>query len=191
MRKRMFFLLLGLVIVVAGLIYASVRTQPPSGKVVIEINRFQMTKEEFGEDFQQVNVGKEDTPKVRKRFLENLINRKLILQEASRLGLDKEKDFLKAIERFWEQSLLKIMLDRKSKEVADEVSVTDGEIEAYYNEMVERGVVTKPLSEVYNEMKWQLFRRRQTQALNSWIEELRKKAKIEIKDELLGIEEKK
>lgn len=147
-----------------------------------------MTAEEFEEEFKEAGAGLLGPVNQKEAFLENLINRKLILQEAERLGLNQEREFLKSIERFYEQTLLKAVLDRKSNEFASRIQTNDQEIEAYYNELKDRGLVEKPLTEVYKEIKWQVIRNKQTQAFNSWIEGLREKAKIEVDKKALGIE---
>lgn len=185
MRKNnIFFIAAGLIML---LIFSYGCAKERQKRIALRINDFIMTEEELEEEIRKSEIS--DSPSERQKFLEDLINRKLILQEAEHLGLDKEREFLKAVERFWEQSLLKIMIDRKSKEIAGQISVTDREIEKRYNEMLEQGTVNKPLSESYNEIKWQVLRNKQTQALNAWVEGLRRKAKVEIKSKILDAKE--
>ncbi|MCX5657778.1 MAG: hypothetical protein NTZ48_06100, partial [Candidatus Omnitrophica bacterium] len=131
-------------------------------------------------------VGSDTNPKA--RLMEDLINRKLILQEAERLGLSNDKEFLKSIERFYEQSLLKIVIDKMSNKFSSDVKVLDNEVEAFYNDLKQKGLIQKPLAEAYKEIKWQLMRRKQVAAFEKWGEELHKKAKIEIDKKALGIE---
>ncbi|MCM8766294.1 MAG: hypothetical protein NC920_05625 [Candidatus Omnitrophica bacterium] len=155
----------------------------------IRINSFQMSAKEFEEEFKEAGAGLLGPANQKEVFLENLINRKLILQEAERLGLNRDKEFLKSIEHFYEQTLLKAVLDKKSNEFASKTQVNEKEIEVYYNELKEKGLIEKPLSEVYKEIKWQLLRQKQTQAFNSWVESLKGKARIEVDKKALGIEE--
>ena len=93
----------------------------PSGtkaaEVVVSINNYDITRDEFETLFRESAYGKSDTPESRREFLGNLIDRKLILQYAQKEGLDREGAFLKMIESFWEQSLLKVALDRKNREI--------------------------------------------------------------------------
>ncbi|MCM8793571.1 MAG: SurA N-terminal domain-containing protein [Candidatus Omnitrophica bacterium] len=157
-------------------------------KLVIKINNFQMTAKEFEEEFREAGASILGPNNQKEKFLENLVNRKLILQEAENLGLNKDKEFLKSIERFYEQMLLKAVLDKKSNEFASKTQVNEQEIEAYYNELKEKGLIEKPLSEVYKEIKWQLLRQKQAQAFEQWVEGLRAKARIEIDKKALGLE---
>lgn len=156
-------------------------------KIAIKINNFKMTTEEFAEEFKEAGAGLLGPANQKEAFLENLINRKLILQEAERLGLNRDKVFLKSIERFYEQTLLKSVLDKKSNEFISKVQVSEKEIEDFYNELKEKGLIDKPLSEVYKEIRWQVLRQKQSQAFNNWIEGLKEKAKIEIDKKALGI----
>ena len=107
-----------LIIILAVLMIGGCKCQAKNKQVLARINNYEITKQEFNEEFKDSAYGVSDTEESRKSFLENLINRKLILQDAQRQGLDKDSAFLKSIERFWEQSLLKVMLDKKSKDIS-------------------------------------------------------------------------
>ena len=84
-------------------------------KPAIEIGEIKVTADEFKEAFrasrfaEYKELGHAD-------FLNTFLKRKLILKEAERLGLDKDPEFLKDVQYFWEQSLLKLVLARQSKE---------------------------------------------------------------------------
>lgn len=93
-------------------------------EIVAKINNFEITKDRFELEFKESVYGRQDTLQSRKEFLDNLIDRKLILQDAQAKGLDKEQGFLRMIERFWEQALLKIALDRKTAEIAGDRRVS-------------------------------------------------------------------
>jgi hypothetical protein len=97
---------------------AGCKCQAKDRQVLAKINNYEITKQEFEEEFMDSGFGAYDTEESRKSFLDNLINRKIVLQEAQGQGIDKDEAFLKSIERFWEQSLLKAMLDKKSKDIA-------------------------------------------------------------------------
>lgn len=153
--------------------------------IALKINNYKMTQEEFEGEFRDSPYAKLDTPESRKEFLNNLINRKLLLQEAEAEGLDKQKNFLRSIEKFWEQSLLKIILDSKTREIAASVQISDQEIETKYKDMVRKGETTKNYQEIYRDIKWQLTRAKQSQVLNDWIDNLKKKSYIEYNKSIL------
>jgi len=55
----------------------------------------------------------------------SLVTRQLLLDEAQRLGIDKENDFSKALKDYYEQSLIKVLTDRKLKSIKVDVSEED------------------------------------------------------------------
>lgn len=112
MKNKMIFLLL--IMFLAGCSCPL----PKNENVLAKINNYTITLEEFQTQFSQSPYSKDNTPEAKKEFLKLLIGRKLILQDAQAKGLDKENDFLKMIEKFWEQSLLKLALQRKSQEIS-------------------------------------------------------------------------
>ena len=92
----------------------------------------------------------------------------------------KQEDFLKTIERFWEQSLLKVALDKKAKEIAGQATVDDKAVRAAYENMVKTGKTQKPFDQMYNQIKWEITKIKETQMMNKWLEGLYKKANIKI-----------
>ena len=171
-----------------SLISVGCAKKPPSEERTIRIDDYSLSRGEFDELFTELDVP-EDTPEVRETFLENLIIRKVLLQEAQREGLDREKDFLKSVENFWEQALLKIVIDKKIKEISTTISVTDQEIQDYYNQWIQENPESpKTLDEVCDIIKWQLLRKKQEEAFNSWIEKLKDATSIKIDKKALGLE---
>ena len=178
MKKYIFLLL------IAVLIFGCAK--PPQEKnIVAKINYYEITKEEFERDFKDSAFGRTDTLESRKEFLNNLINQKLILQDAQRKDLDKDKNFLKMIEKFLEQSLLKLTIDKKSKQISGSISVSDRDVESVYQNMAKEGTADKPYSEMYRQIKWEITKIKESKAMNEWIAELHKNARIEVNESLL------
>lgn len=125
---------------------------------VVTINDYSISRGEFENEFKASTYGEVDTPESRQNFLNTLIDRKLILQYAQKEGLDKEANFLKTIEKFWEQSLLKVALDKKTKEIESKITASD----------------------------WQVKRAEEAKAMSNWMSELRQKARITLKDSASG-----
>lgn len=133
-------------------------SKPASNEdAVVTVNNYTITREEFENEFRDSSYGRTDTPEARQNFLNTLIDRKLILQYAQGEGLDKEKSFLKSIEKFWEQSLLKIALQRKSEEIEAKAVAGD----------------------------WDARRAAQAAMMNEWMSGLRKAARITVRDAAL------
>ena len=93
----------------------------------------------------------------KEQILEELIQKKILLMEAQRQGLDKDPEFMKMVERFWQQSLLRSLLDKKSDEIMASMDIANEK---------ERS-------------------QKASQIMQNWIDELRKNAKIKINKEAL------
>lgn len=181
--KKLILIAVVFLIMVLGFYFSKVYLG--RGNYVLRINDFTMTNEEFEDYFKETNISGEDSFEARETVLDALISKKLILQEAEREGLHRDKEFLKTLQMYYEQLLFKLIIDKKSKGIGSKVQVSDKEVRQLYNQMLEKGLINKPLEEVYNQVKWQIFREKQTQALSDWLEELKKKAKIEVDREAI------
>jgi len=153
--------------------------------LLAKIGNYELRLDEFEQEFKESSYARSDSLEARNDFLNSLVDRKLILQDAQGKGLDKEKNFLKMIERFWEQSLLKLALDEKTKEISGTVSVSDKEIEERYQMMFQAGQTDKPYEEMREQVKAEIKRAKGSKAINDWITELRKNAKVIVNYHLL------
>lgn len=181
MRNRAKFWL-----ILSGLIFTIGCAGDTSKTTAVRINEFIMSADELKERFRDSGYPADKQGK--EKFLENLINRKLLLQEAERMGLDKKPEFLKEVERFWEETLLKEIVDRKSKELAGRVSVNEDEIRAQYEKIVAQGSAEGAYEEMYDRIKWQLLREKQTRVFNEWMKELRESSDIQVRRQALGLD---
>jgi len=156
-------------------------------KPAIKIGPIEITAQEFNDAFNSSPFARSEDVSAKKKFLENFISRKLILKEAEEEGLDKNPEFLKDVQLFWEQSLLKLMLSRKIKELSSKIKVQEDEIKNYYSAHKNKEFAGKNFAEVYDQIKWLLFNQKQQRALEKWIESLKEKTKINIDYSALGI----
>jgi hypothetical protein len=177
-----------LLIITLFLVGLACARQPSPEKIAVRIGDYTLTAGEFDELFSDLK-GADDTPESRELFLKNLITRKILLQEAQRMGLDKQKDFLRSIENFWEQSLLKLIIDKKTKDISSSITVSEPEIEDHYNKWaLENPEDPKTLEELRDIIRWQLLREKQNSVIDSWVQELKSGAKITIDKKAIGIE---
>lgn len=77
----------------------------------------------------------------REQFVESVIDKQLLVQEAIKMDIDKEESFRRSVENFYEQSLIKILLDRKLDSLV--VDVTNDEIAKYEQFMQNNIFLTK------------------------------------------------
>lgn len=85
-------------------------------QIVARVGSYIITQHEFEEAYKNSAYGRDHNLFYRSAFLKNMINQKLILLDAERRGLDRDPQFLKMIESFYQQSLLTTALQEKSKE---------------------------------------------------------------------------
>jgi len=119
-------------IIVAILVLASLltfvylwpRPAAPKRDVVATINGYQLDKSELT-PLLDAGEGRQGMANI----LNSAITRELLIQEAQRQKIDKEEDFRKSLKAFYEQSLLKILMDRKYATL--QVSVSDQDIDRY------------------------------------------------------------
>ncbi len=154
-------------------------------RVVAQVNKYKMTVEDLkyeSENRAFDEQGYLKTEKDREEYLDRLLEKEILLQEAQRQGLDREKDFMRSIENYWEQALLKLLLERKSKEISGSIHVYDNEIKEYYRASGEK----RPFSRTRRDIKRAIRQEKETEAMNAWIDELRDKSHIKIDTELLN-----
>lgn len=147
----------------------------------LTVDRFQhqlAAELELEKDFKLTNEAK-------KEFLEELIKKELLIQEAKKLRLDTRDSFIRAIERYWESTLIRDLIELKSKEIQKRTYVSQEEIEARYKEMKGSDETLSPLEEIQEEISTELQEEKKSHLLDEWIGELRKKANIEINEQLL------
>jgi len=120
----------------------------------------------------------EDT---RADFINNLIQTQLLIQEASKRKLDQREGFRQTIQRYWESTLIRDLLEEKGRQLRKTTIVTKEEVEAYYRlnkHILENGSI----EELWPQLTKQLEDKKVTLLLQKWIEELRAEASIEIND---------
>jgi len=84
--------------------------------VALTVGNISITQSEFEAAYKASPQGVANTPDNRKQFLEAYALRMMVLQEAVSEGLDKDPQFLKEVEHFWQQALAKLVMEKKTKE---------------------------------------------------------------------------
>jgi peptidyl-prolyl cis-trans isomerase C len=158
----------------------------PKDKTVLKIGSIELTQKEFEAAFKRSPNGVNPAMESRKQFLQALISRKLILKEAEKMGLDKNPEFLDSVQLFWEQSLLKLMLNEKIMELSAPIKVSDSEVKAYY-ERHKPEFTGKGEADAVKQIALELFKEKQRKALDEWVNSLRKNTKIEVDYRALGL----
>ena len=104
-----------------------------SGQALAVINGKPITISEFDVRWSQLPEyarKKYPGPEGRKRFLDELIDREVLLQEARKRGIDRDRIVLERLERFKERSILDVLM---REEVDSRVTVSSEETKTYYD----------------------------------------------------------
>lgn len=185
MKKRYLYLLLPLLSL--GIFYCS-QQGTEEAKILARINDYTLTLNDFESQLTaELELDKDFklTKAAKKEFLEGLIEKELLIQEAKRLQLDRKERFIKAIERYWESTLIRDLMELKGEEITQRAYISQEEIEAYYRALQRSREPIPPLKELEEEIIKELKESKKTRMLDEWISDLRKKARIEINQQLL------
>lgn len=117
----------------------------------------------------------------RAKFLENLIQTQLLIQEAKKQKLDEREAFRQTIERYWQSTLIRDLLAQKGEELKKTTVVTEEESAAYYSKNKEMFGDT-PFEKVKEKIRTGIEEEKVAAKLKAWIEGLRKTADIDIRD---------
>ena len=82
--------------------------------IAIQINDRIITRAEFNQKYQGRGGVKDPfTAQPGEDFIQALVTKELLIQEAKRLGLDREEPFRQSVQNFYEQSLIKLLMERR------------------------------------------------------------------------------
>ncbi len=95
----------------------------PKQDIALIINDRIITMDEFNRLLQSSYI------KDKKEFISSLITKELLIQESQKQGIDKEENFRLSIQNFYEQSLIKLLIDRKLSSL--NINVDEEEINRY------------------------------------------------------------
>jgi len=109
-----------------------------------------------------------------------MITRNVLLQEAQEQNFDKDKAFMKEIEKYWEQALLKLLIKKKSAELARTIRVTDEEVKAEYDRLAREGGKIATYERIEPEIRNYVLNMKIQGALDAWQVSLRNKANVKI-----------
>ena len=170
------------------LVAAGCAKQEKSKEIVVQINDYYMSVEDFKQDVRTFTVYRPQSIKTmedKREILNDLIEKEILLQAAQRLNLDKDREFIKTIENYWKQTLLISLVKKKAKEISDSVHVYDDEIRTYYEKLKLANPDIKPLPEIKQDIKRTLRREKETAIMQEWITDLKEKAHVKINEEIL------
>lgn len=123
--KYLYYIVLAVVAVSAAAGYFLSAPQTPPSNAALIINDRVITTDELKRRYASLRPGIEDEDD----FINSVITKELLIQESQRSGIDKEENFRRSIQDYYEQSLIKLLMDRKCAIL--NVSVSDDELNRY------------------------------------------------------------
>ena len=157
-------------------------------KTLAEINDYVLTLDEF-----QVQLAEELeldrdfklTKKTKRDFLDQLITKEILIQEAKKRNLDRREKFIRAIERYWESTLIRDLMVMEGQGIEKRTVVSQEEIEMQYAKLKEQDENQPPLESIREEISKKIMEDKKSKLLAEWVNQLKQKAKIEINHDLL------
>ncbi len=162
--------------------------QKSDEEIVARINEYNLSLKEFET---QLAANLDTDPEfqldqqAKDAFLDQLIQRELLIQEAMKLKLDRRDRFIRTIERYWQSTLIRDLLELKGVEVEKQTYVSEEEVTGRYQKMRNEDPSLGPIETFREEIMQGLKEEKKTQKLKEWIGLLQKNAKIEINRDLL------
>jgi len=173
-------------------IYGCTKGKGDESNIVATINNEPIKLEDFQREMalrSKQDPSYKITPQAIDEQIDTIIDRRLMIQEATKMGLTSNKDFVRTIQTFWEQTLIRELIEAKNREWEKRLFVSEKDIEDYYEKMqhtAEKDMIElPPLQTLYDQIKRDIFLQKKTDALETWLKEVRGKAVIEVNDKLL------
>lgn len=121
--RYIYYIVIILLVLSAVIAYEIKSERSPKQDIALIINDRIITVDEFNRLLQSSYV------KDKKEFINSLITKELLIQESQKQGIDKEENFRLSIQNFYEQSLIKLLIDRKLSSL--NINIDEEEINKY------------------------------------------------------------
>lgn len=124
-----------LVPIIAALLFSCSGPKDDKGEEVASVNGSPIYMKDFMKEVQTASQRYPDkklTDERLEEILHTMVDRKLLIDEAVKKGLSEEERFLESIKSFWEQTLIRELIESKNREWADRLLVTDEEVKSHY-----------------------------------------------------------
>lgn len=159
------------------------------GEVLARINNYKLSLDDFQRQLaEEIELDQEFkiTREAKEKFLDDIIKKELLIQEAKKYQLDQKENFIRTIERYWESTLIRNLMDIKGREIEKLITVSQEEIEDYYTKMKQTRSNLPPLKEMQESLTQMIKEDKKTRRLETWINNLREKADVVSNLELLA-----
>lgn len=122
-------LLIGLLAAAVG--FCSVGFAEEKGKILAKVDKFEISQSELDQRLESLPPQLQARFQSNKaQFLNELINQKLLLSEASKQKIDQDEKLISVLEQLKSELMVQRLVE---KEILEKVNVSDQEAEQYYN----------------------------------------------------------
>jgi hypothetical protein len=156
--------------------------------ILAKINDYALTLEEFNTLLkEELEYDKEFklNHDAKKMFMDQIITKEILIQEAKRRKLDRKDVFIRAIERYWESTLIRDLMEIEGQTIEKRTVVSQEEINARYDAMLKSDPNQAPIATLQEQITQQILNEKKQKALQDWIIRLKSKAKIITHEDLL------
>jgi hypothetical protein len=179
-----FLVFLVIMIGVAGCGQKQASQDPASQQAVAQVNNYTITVNDFNHEVGFLkpvfnSVSSIPPHELKLSILDEMINRELLLEEAQRMNIDKDPEFMRQIENFWRLSLIKQVLKHKIVQIEKSITVSDEEIKAEYARQKSPAEAPQSLQEMAPQIQKIIFQAKVKEALQAWEDSLKTGAVIQ------------
>ena len=165
-------------------------SQDKSGQdlILARINDYALTLNEFNTQLKEELEYDKDfklNHDAKKTFLDQIITKELLIQEAKRRQLDREDKFIRAIERYWEATLIRDLMAMEGQAIEKRTVVSQEEIEARYGALLKSDPNQPPLASLQDQIAQEIINEKKQRSLEEWIGRLKTQAKISVNESLI------
>ena len=175
--RYIYYIITILIVLSAGIGYELIVKHVPVKEAALIINGRVISTDEF----KRLYSSRPSHLKDKSDFINHLITKELLIQESQKEGIDKEESFRNSIQNFYEQSLIKLLMDRKCGSIRS--TQCDDELNRYISFMNKRLHLTIFSFDTAEEARKGDFRDGESKILNS--EDLSK----DIRDNVISLRE--
>lgn len=123
----------GLILCIAGMAACQAATPSGESRILAEVGSAKLTLDMAREAIPYA-VWESDSARAIQRYVDTWVSRRLMSQEADRLGLWQLEDVDVRLKRVRDDLLIEVLRERALNELTTETQVTEEEIEAYYQQ---------------------------------------------------------
>jgi hypothetical protein len=165
-------------------------SQDESGQdlILAKINDYALTLNEFNTQLKEELEYDKDfklNHGARKTFLDQIITKELLIQEAKRRELDRKDKFIRAIERYWEATLIRDLMALEGQAIEKRTVVSQEEIKARYDAMLKSDPNLPPVASLQDQIAQEILNDKKQRSLEEWIGRLKTQAKISVNERLI------